>query len=93
MDAAASASLDEEEKGEAGAPRPRVEDSVGPSEGNAMRERLRARQDSKVDRDRAAKGLSAMSPVPRTQGALMAGSVQHTADQHRLMTGIPKCEA
>lgn len=99
MKAASSASLDEGEKGEAtGVPRPPVadsggvEDSVGPGQGAAMRERLRDRQDTDVDRDREQKGLGAMSPLPRTEGALMAGSVQHTADQQRLATGIPKCE-
>lgn len=99
MKAASSASLDEGEKGEAtGVPRPPVadsggvEDSVGPGQGAAMRERLRDRQDTDVDRDREQKGLGAMSPLPRTEGALVAGSVQHTADQQRLATGIPKCE-
>ena len=87
-------SLDDEERGQRGPPRaPLMDEYNEPRDSPKKKEQLREQQDSDVESDTDKRENGAMTELPKGPEALMAGSVQHTADKNRLATGIPKCEA
>lgn len=85
-----SQALDGQERGEHN-----MEDSVMHGEGNPIKRLLRGKSkvSSHID-DNRVEGSGGDRSVTgrRKEGALMAGSVQHTAHKQRLAIDTPKCE-